>query len=55
MRTLTMNEVDAVSGGVVHVAWGIRVGGGAALGAAGGFVSGRAKIKEALKMTDNAK
>ena len=84
MRTLTLNEVDAVSGGVVHVAWGIRVGGGAALGAAGaiaaelhgdglqwsdwtkvgagaalgaagGFVSGWAKIKEALKMTDNAK
>ena len=35
MRTLTVDEEICVSGGVVHVAWGIRVGGGAAFGAAG--------------------
>ena len=39
MKTLTLNEVDAMSGGIVPVAWGIRVGGGAALGAASAVVA----------------
>ena len=39
MRMLTVNEEICVSGGVVPVAWGIRVGGGAALGAASAAVA----------------
>lgn len=34
MRTLTVNEEIRVSGGVVPIAWGLRIGGGAVGGAA---------------------